>query len=92
MEGSENHRAISIGHSQGIVVTAKAQIFKDSSVKNVLVLIDELIISVDRACTVDQADRIIGKIQIIGQFDIIEDNVEIRAVYSCCLEGNIGQI
>lgn len=72
MVGDELHGTEGVGDSKGVIIAGEGQILQIRLIKSIFILIYELVIAVDCACTVDQVDAIVWQIMIVGKFDVVQ--------------------
>lgn len=77
LERGESDGAEGVDDSERVVVAGECEVLEHSSVENVLVLVDELIVTVERPRAVDEADRVVGQIQTVGELDVVQHDVEV---------------
>ena len=92
MVGHEAECAKGVQDSPGVDIAVEGEGREVAFVEDSLVLIDELIETVDGATLVDEVDAIVGQIVAVGQFDTVQEDGKLSGVGSGSLNGDVGEI
>ncbi len=92
MIGDESDWAVSVFDSQTVVTAGESYFSQDCLIKHSLILIDELVVTVNGSILIDQLNRVIWQITCVWKFYVVEINAEIQRSLNIFYEWNVREV